>query len=157
MKDIKIIKNFLPEEFAQDIKRDIVNDRGGFGWKYNENTNDQYYMQQLSSIAKNAELTDRDPYLPPLGVAPVEMKDFDSADLDGTFHNLRDSPQFTHVLWNNLDSFGNPQRNYDGAESQYWSVIRPMFYFLKEKCNIQYKAIIRSKINLLISVVSNLL
>lgn len=125
MKDIKIIKNLLPEDYVMELTRLFLTLGGSdkFPWFFNENTTEIELQTERTNYTK--------PY--------------------------KDSSQFTHVFWNNIDVFGQQDKEWHGNEkSPYWDKIRPIFYFLNDKCGPHfYKTIIRCKANLLLPVPNN--
>ena len=121
MKDIKIIKNLLSEDYVIELTRLFLppGETKEFPWFYNPNTTDIEIQTERTNYTKS----------------------------------YKDSIQFTHVFWNNMDVFGQPDKEWQGNErSPYWDKVRPIFYFLNDKCGIKYKAIIRCKANLLLPV-----
>ena len=57
---------------------------------------------------------------------------------------FKDTSQLVHVFW------ANPREFQNDHVSQYWGLVRPILYFVRDKCDIEYKTIIRVKANLLI-------
>ena len=57
---------------------------------------------------------------------------------------FKDTSQLVHVFWTNPKTFQNHQI------SQFWELVRPILYFVRDKCDIDYRTIIRVKANLLI-------
>ena len=57
---------------------------------------------------------------------------------------FKDTSQLVHVFW------ANPREFQNDHVSQYWGLVKPILYFVRDKCDIEYKTIIRVKANLLI-------
>ena len=122
MKDIRIVKNLLSEDYVIELTRLFLppGETKEFPWFFNENTTD-IEIQSLTDEKTN--------YTKP----------------------YKDSSQFTHVFWTNIDAFGQPGTEWQGNDrSPFWDKIRPIFYFLNDKCDIKYRTIIRCKANLLL-------
>ena len=78
MKDIKIIKNLLSEDYVIELTRLFLppGETKEFPWFYNPNTTDIEIQTERSNYTKS----------------------------------YKDSIQFTHVFWNNMDVFGQPDK-----------------------------------------------